>query len=47
MSEGGHYDYTVATVLTACGIETLVLGIATNILKPVATVLTACGIETY
>ena len=22
MSEGGHYDYTVATVLTACGIET-------------------------
>ena len=41
-----HY-ILVATVLTACGIETLAVNIANdpNILE-VATVLTACGIET-
>ena len=36
----------VATVLTACGIETVVM---VTLVKPkpsVATVLTACGIET-
>ena len=36
----------VATVLTACGIETNGLGCLTPIGKDVATVLTACGIET-
>ena len=36
----------VATVLTACGIET-VLTDDIVILTIVATVLTACGIETY
>ena len=37
----------VATVLTACGIETLLKPISARIdLRTVATVLTACGIET-
>ena len=41
----GFLGPAVATVLTACGIET---GIVKRIYvtKPVATVLTACGIET-
>ena len=37
----------VATVLTACGIETFSYHINIINLKEVATVLTACGIETY
>ena len=36
----------VATVLTACGIETFLVYIDTLKIFPVATVLTACGIET-
>ena len=36
----------VATVLTACGIETEVIGYLIDIEAAVATVLTACGIET-
>ena len=36
----------VATVLTACGIETLTLFDVVLIVIRVATVLTACGIET-
>ena len=36
----------VATVLTACGIETSSLTIPDISLTLVATVLTACGIET-
>ena len=36
----------VATVLTACGIETLLLATMAQNTLPVATVLTACGIET-
>ena len=36
----------VATVLTACGIETNLLTLYVIYLAPVATVLTACGIET-
>ena len=37
----------VATVLTACGIETILVEYCTNLLQlMVATVLTACGIET-
>ena len=46
-----YQSYTlwhVATVLTACGIETLLkLGCKTWKLLLVATVLTACGIETW
>ena len=39
--------YHVATVLTACGIETKHSSIGnTTVVFPVATVLTACGIET-
>ena len=42
----GFLDPAVATVLTACGIETcFTQGIAATI-SIVATVLTACGIET-
>ena len=48
-----HYSYflyiqkiTVATVLTACGIETILFSNFNNISLWVATVLTACGIET-
>ena len=39
----------VATVLTACGIETvpIYLAIVLACNNGVATVLTACGIETY
>ena len=36
----------VATVLTACGIETIVYCYLQTIICLVATVLTACGIET-
>ena len=36
----------VATVLTACGIETGDLELQSSPLPQVATVLTACGIET-
>ena len=36
----------VATVLTACGIETRRLLLVLYVFKLVATVLTACGIET-
>ena len=36
----------VATVLTACGIETLITKDLNARLFKVATVLTACGIET-
>ena len=38
--------FLVATVLTACGIETLFKLFQTSFNLPVATVLTACGIET-
>ena len=41
----GFLDPAVATVLTACGIETT-LYILIGYLITVATVLTACGIET-
>ena len=38
----------VATVLTACGIETVQsIGVIKDSNRSVATVLTACGIETY
>ena len=37
----------IATVLTACGIETYNLPATVSIHFGVATVLTACGIETY
>ena len=37
----------VATVLTACGIETRSEELHHHYLHHVATVLTACGIETY
>ena len=37
----------VATVLTACGIETSITLEATFAANAVATVLTACGIETH
>ena len=37
---------TVATVLTACGIETTVVDSTVRSSWLVATVLTACGIET-
>ena len=36
----------VATVLTACGIETQPIPLAYQFYAIVATVLTACGIET-
>ena len=43
----GFPDPAVATVLTACGIETsMLLNASIFDLLPVATVLTACGIET-
>ena len=43
----GFLGPAVATVLTACGIETLQpLFILLTEIKSVATVLTACGIET-
>ena len=43
----GFPDPAVATVLTACGIETIIRIIANTYLSlRVATVLTACGIET-
>ena len=37
----------VATVLTACGIETLHSNRVVAFTNTVATVLTACGIETH
>ena len=40
------YKMEVATVLTACGIETLFKEEKNNEQTNVATVLTACGIET-
>ena len=42
----GFSDPAVATVLTACGIETNLVADFTQPLNIVATVLTACGIET-
>ena len=42
----GFLGPAVATVLTACGIETHTLVFHFNVVKYVATVLTACGIET-
>ena len=43
----GFLDPAVATVLTACGIETVVSNLLPNTSRAlVATVLTACGIET-
>ena len=42
----GFLDPAVATVLTACGIETIASTIFLVKDMPVATVLTACGIET-
>ena len=43
----GFLDPAVATVLTACGIETRIIRIRDCIMvASVATVLTACGIET-
>ena len=43
----GFLGPAVATVLTACGIETnLTFGAYLVLLSKVATVLTACGIET-
>ena len=42
----GFLGPAVATVLTACGIETLSIKVISNFLHIVATVLTACGIET-
>ena len=43
----GFLDPAVATVLTACGIETVRTAIERSTDVNVATVLTACGIETY
>ena len=43
----GFLGPAVATVLTACGIETPRPSSFTVNLFSVATVLTACGIETY
>ena len=40
------FGIVVATVLTACGIETAVLDTINEQMDSVATVLTACGIET-
>ena len=42
----GFLDPAVATVLTACGIETIHEGADVEAIQEVATVLTACGIET-
>ena len=42
----GFLGPAVATVLTACGIETLVIVSIGCSFTLVATVLTACGIET-
>ena len=42
----GFLGPAVATVLTACGIETVIIHIQTSNHFVVATVLTACGIET-
>ena len=42
----GFPDPAVATVLTACGIETLAQHTCEIFSRTVATVLTACGIET-
>ena len=42
----GFLEPTVATVLTACGIETTLSYKLIVIILAVATVLTACGIET-
>ena len=42
----GFLDPAVATVLTACGIETVTMTQFTSSIVSVATVLTACGIET-
>ena len=42
----GFLDPAVATVLTACGIETFIQIFIFIIDIKVATVLTACGIET-
>ena len=42
-----HIKLKVATVLTACGIETATYCINTITRCKVATVLTACGIETH
>ena len=43
----GFLDPAVATVLTACGIETIIIGRSyKRFIMKVATVLTACGIET-
>ena len=42
----GFLDPAVATVLTACGIETLQCSLLSVANLHVATVLTACGIET-
>ena len=45
--EGGANSYLiVATVLTACGIETIPTEHGATRTTSVATVLTACGIET-
>ena len=41
------FDILVATVLTACGIETCGDCDVEREIIAVATVLTACGIETY
>ena len=43
----GFPDPAVATVLTACGIETIYNTVEDLLQYRVATVLTACGIETY
>ena len=43
----GFLDPAVATVPTACGIETLsTMNLFLRCMQPVATVPTACGIET-
>ena len=42
----GFLDPAVATVLTACGIETITSPLCRQGARLVATVLTACGIET-
>ena len=42
----GFLDPAVATVLTACGIETCEEKETVTVIIEVATVLTACGIET-
>ena len=42
----GFLDPAVATVLTACGIETINKS-KKRLGREVATVLTACGIETF